>query len=281
MDWIDNFTAIIQLMCAVNFGYIATSYPEKLYKIFFDYKRLVSKPYRKTINKNEIIVNYQSSKELDTEDSLYIVTKKEFEIFKKKSQEFIEKKEAWEKKRCQLKKEINKKKKANGVNDFFLFISIYSVMEMILIALIQSTKYSFFLIFLVILNIEVLEYSFYLLASIWKSKMDKKSNCYTAIIYVYMTFIIAAIIFTFIYLKIFEHTDYFTLSAMSINICLSGCVILPFIPMLSTTFHVWFFIQKKSKEVEKSLSELKKKEKELKEISKKANKNIIIEIENS
>ncbi|OWP31613.1 hypothetical protein CBG55_10340 [Prevotella intermedia] len=143
MDWIDNFTAIIQLMCAVNFGFIATSYNEKIYNMFFKHTLLVDRPYRKIVDINRLVVNSETSKEMVPKDSSYGITNEEIEEAQKALEELNEAIEKWNKESCNLNDKINKEKNINGAGNFFLFISIYGVIEMILIALIQSSKYSF------------------------------------------------------------------------------------------------------------------------------------------
>lgn len=264
MDWIDNFTAIIQLMCAVNFGFIATSYNEKVYDMFFKHTLLVDRPYRKIVDINRLLVNSEISKEMVPKDSSYGITNEEIEEVKKASEELNEAREKWNKESCNLKEKINKEKNINGAGNFFLFISIYGVIEMILIALIQSSKYSFFLIFLAILNTAVFIYSLGIAWLIRSHKMDERStySCFIGMISVYVCVIMATIIFTFIYLFFFEHTSYFSLPPMLINVCLSEGVILPFFPLFFLTLHIWLFSQKISKKVSEIVSEVKLNEKE-------------------
>lgn len=283
MDWIDNFTAIIQLMCAVNFGFIATSYNEKIYNMFFKHTLLVDRPYRKIVDINRLVVNSETSKEMVPKDSSYGITNEEIEEAQKALEELNEAIEKWNKESCNLNDKINKEKNINGAGNFFLFISIYGVIEMILIALIQSSKYSFFLIFLAILNTAVFIYSLGIAWFIRSHKMDKRStySCFIGMISVYGCFIIAAIILTSMY------ASDFSLPPMFINICLSEGVILPFFPLFFLTLHIWLFSQKISKEVAKIVSEveLNEKEKKLDEIKKGLEKKFTftneLEIENS
>ncbi|MFP3765172.1 hypothetical protein [Prevotella intermedia] len=277
-NWIDHFTTVIQLMCAVNFGYIAISFPRKVFDIFFDRKRLLDKPYNKLIDTERFASDLESAKKIDSNSWLYSRIRNKIEDFKEEKNDAIDTREAGYRK---IDNKIKKHKNVKGVKSFFFFISIYGVTEMILLALMSSVKepsqYLFFLIFLVFLNIGVVVYSSYLVWSVWNHKMNKKDDgaCYVGTVSVYAILLIIALVLTFLHMSFFEHTDFRALPlVMSTNIFLSGGIVLLFVPLFFSNFYLWFFTQKIKRETKEFLMEVNKKQKELQKLSDEISKKI-------
>lgn len=266
-NWIDHFTAVIQLMCAVNFGYIAISFPRKVFDIFFDRKRLLDKPYNKLIDTERFALDLESATVIDPTSWMYSRVRNKIEDLKEEKNDAVKNRKAGYRK---IDSKIKKHKNVKGVKSLFFFISIYGVTEMILLALMSSVKepslYLFFLTFLVFLNIWIIVYSSYLVWSVWNHKMNKKDDgtCYVGTVSVYAILLIIALVLTFFHMSFFEHIDFRALPlVIPTNIFLSGGIVLLFVPLFFSNFYLWFFTQKIKRETKEFITEVNKKQKEL------------------
>lgn len=131
MENLNYFTALIQLISAVNFAYITLGFEQKIFRLFFSLKRLLSQkfnPIEADINAD--IVSLQEMVPITTTDG--VCTAPKIDTLLNKYRNFHQK---WELSIKDIKVENNAIRHPKGIKSFFLLNSLYCIYDLFLIGL--------------------------------------------------------------------------------------------------------------------------------------------------
>lgn len=272
LSWMDYFTALIQLISAVNFVYIITHFPKRVFKIIFDKKKFLGDKFHKvtssinadiqSVNTINLIETTEGGTNLDAAIALV----NEYENLKKN----------WNEQINSIKTYIDKAKKVKGSKCLFLYVSLYCIVTLFNIAILQANPNDFWICSTILMNIIALGCSIYYTYVIWTFKWDAKDKvrCYVNTSNAFIVSILAVPLISGANSLIVSQVGGFPINETFVNILLSLCVFLPFYPCLMTIFFVYCHklnIKKltKGKEItrlEEKLEGLKKRKKVLENI---------------
>lgn len=170
--WLREFTAFVQLISAVNFTYMFTHFADKVYSNIFSNDEVINEKYssfrdgklekvKSSIeNMNPIVVNGHE-------------TNTKISCLKRNLEDMINK---WNQEENATQQIINNLKEAKGVKSLFLYISIYCVLDMLNMALINTVDYRPIYIYVYATNIFAFSYAILItskvICSSWKGKKD-------------------------------------------------------------------------------------------------------------
>lgn len=133
-DCLNNFATLIQLISAVNFAYIFTRFHSRIYKVYFNEEKIIRENFTSFIN--EITVDMASLQMMEP-----IKTVKGASNEKNLNQlkdDYSILFDNWNRKQDVIKSSIHKVKNAKGIKSLFLFISLFCLVDLFLIAKITS-----------------------------------------------------------------------------------------------------------------------------------------------
>ena len=121
LDWINSFTVLIQTISAVNFVFIVSHYPRRVFGIIFNENKLVKEKFKD--NTDQIVADVQSLKAMDVmilQDGRS--TQEKIESLK---QDYENLKKEWDNKLEEIKSLILRAKRVNGSKSLFLNSNSY------------------------------------------------------------------------------------------------------------------------------------------------------------
>lgn len=134
MDNLNNFSALIQLISAVNFANIKLNFHQRIFDLIANVDDIYDRKFKKIQSAIEAdIVSLNSLEPLETKDGKS--NSKHIEQLRSRYSELNEK---WDKKHSVLGEQFKKCNQQRGIKSFFLFISLYCIYDLALFAIIQS-----------------------------------------------------------------------------------------------------------------------------------------------
>lgn len=139
MEFLFNFSALIQLISAVNFANIKFRFHKKIFNILFDVKNVYKKFSDIENAMNADIVSLDFMQPIDTKDNKS--NKKEIEQLQKKYKDLFYE---WRKEYNYVNDYIKKCINVKGIKSLFLFVSLYCVYDLALLAIISIKDITYY-----------------------------------------------------------------------------------------------------------------------------------------
>ena len=236
LDLLDKFTALIQLISAVNFAYIATHFPNRVYRIIFDKKHLLEDKFSN--NTNQIEADLQSL--MAMQPITTTTGESNQEAIDSLKERYTDLHSRWETKREQIISEINTARNVKGSKCLFLSISLYCIISLFNIAILIVTRNEYWLMFTLFVNIGSLYHAVSLTRVMWTHKWDEKEDvhCYKTTLKNFSCILLAAIILGVSNWMVVCFWKGWSLIPGLVNIILSLCVLLPFYPCLISVLYI-------------------------------------------
>ena len=226
--WLEKFTALVQLISAINFAHIFTHFVEKISKIIFNEEVLVNYNFIKykegTLVKLKHDIDKMSPIQINGKSTKHIESlQKDVKLLIKQ----------WDKVKIKSRILIKRIKKVKGLKCLFLYISAFCIIDMLNMAIINVCNNHFILIFVYLLNIFSLIISLLLVYKIIFFKWGKKDDfaCYNQTWkYLVYTIVLSLFLAFFNELYVRKYGILFDISPSISSFSLLLCVILPLIP---------------------------------------------------
>lgn len=172
-SWLKEFTAFVQLVSAVNFAYIFTHFAERLFNRIFNEEEDINKKFASFRN-GQLAKVSQSIESMDTVNINGTDTDAHVQQMKDSLAKLIAR---WDKAKDKTQSIIQNSKSVKGLKSLFLYISIYCVIDMFNMAIINTVDIRIIQIFVYSVNILAFVYTIFLTGKIlynkWKEKEDK------------------------------------------------------------------------------------------------------------
>ena len=255
MTWLDSFTALIQLISAVNFVYIVSHFPTKVLSVIFNKEKLIADHFSSSTN--QINADLQS---LETMNPITIqdgrTNQAEIDSLKDK---YTSLKNDWDAKQAETERVIDTAKSVKGSKCLFLFISLYCILTLFNIGIMKACQTEFWCIETMTFNVIALGCSLYYTYIMWKHKWDGKGDveCYTSTGWWFLAVLVAAYLLSGLNSLILSWVGGIPLHQPSVDVLLSLCVILPFYPCLMTIVFIYCHERKIKNLTGKETSDLK------------------------
>lgn len=239
LDWINSFTVLIQTICAVNFVFIVSHYPRRVFGIIFNENQLVKKKFND--NTDQIVADVQSLEAMDVmtlQDGRN--TQQKLDSLKK---DYDSLKKEWDSELEEIKALILRAKTVKGSKCLFLSISLFCLLTLLNISLLTLYPCDFCFIFTVTLNILTLVYSVYLTIVMWRNKWGNRGavDCYKQSIKDYLIIVFSALLIAGLNFVLSLGLGITPASKPLANSLLSLCVFLPFYPCLMVVVYVYCY----------------------------------------
>lgn len=224
MDNLNNFSALIQLISAVNFANIKFNFHQRIFELIGNVDDIYDRKFKEVQSAIEAdIVSLNSLEPIETRDG-----KSNSTHIEKLRSGYSELSEKWDEKYSELGEQIKRFKEQRGIKSFFLFISLYCIYDLALFAIIQSfPNQDFYRIALNSLSIVTISITLgYLYKIIRQNYHQKDEQLYKITLFLSVASIIivlpiaAIIIKTESIVKTFMVNDYLSIAA----------ILLPFFP---------------------------------------------------
>ncbi|WP_251621937.1 hypothetical protein [Odoribacter lunatus] len=173
-NFLDDFATFIQLMSAVNFAYIFTSLPKTIYHSIFDEEQRRNQRF----NEFRLGILEPFRQDLDNMHSFVIDGHDTSTHIDKLNKKFVDIVDKWENIEAQTKNWTNNIKKAKGFKCLSLYISVYCIVDLFVIAAMKT--WANWYVYAYLLNFCALYYSIKITLKILRSKWKNKKNifCY-------------------------------------------------------------------------------------------------------
>ena len=229
--WLEKFTALIQVISAINFTYILTHFPKTVYDKILNEEELTNKRFQSFIDgplsKAEESIECMDPIVINGKDTIEHITQ-----LKDLLNKYLT---IWNDEKNKTEKIIQNIKEAKGIKCLFLFISVFCILDFFNIALVNIYDSQFVQVFIFWINLFSFAFtiwiSFKIVFSRWKGRED--NYCYNQtsryIFYTLIFSVVFAIINEWIIAK------YGVLLEIPIIISkaiLWLCIILPLVPCL-------------------------------------------------
>ena len=224
METLNNFSALIQLISAVNFANIKLNFHQQIFDLIANVDDIYDRKFKEVQSSIDAdVVSLNSLEPIETMDG-----KSNSNHIEQLRSRYSELNEKWDEKHSALGEQFKKCKEQRGIKSFFLFISLYCIYDLALFAIIQSfPNLDFYRLALNSLSIITILISLYYLYKIarqnYQDKDEKiyKVTLFLSVVSIIITLIIAAIIInTEGIVKTFMVNDYLPIAA----------IFLPFFP---------------------------------------------------
>lgn len=257
MDKLSNFTAVIQLIAAVNFANILFGYHKKVFRFLFNISKIINEKFGKIRESNTVNLDslrimkpIKTTEGRSTEQAINNL-RDDYEVFDKECQNKI----------ASLYALCRNFSDSNWVKSFFLFISVYSVIDITLIATIHTFNTTFTSCILHCSNIIALPITFKYIAYIIK---QKASESYKTAIRDSIIMLSAAITLSLLNSLILKYTDLiFVIPTWFNTISCISSILIPFFPCIFCFCYVSFAVNKLNEYVNTSAKEITTKSEEL------------------
>lgn len=263
MNWIDNFTVLIQLISAVNFVYIISHFPGTVFGIIFNKEKLIGEHFSASTDQiNADLQSLETMEPITTQDGRTNQTK--IDSLKR---DYAELKTQWDAKQAETERVIDTAKSVKGSKCLFMFISLYCILTLFNIGIMKSCQSEYWCVQTIIFNIITLACSLYYTYIVWKHKWDGKGDteCYISTGWTFLSVLIVAYLLGGLYSLLMFLTGGMPLHQPSVDVLMALCLILPFYPCLMTIVFVYCHERKIKKLVGKETTDLKKRQAQLHE----------------
>jgi len=191
MKELNSFTALIQLISAVNFAYIVPYFHEKVYAVLFNEDKFYSD---KITYYQDLMIADQESLKTMKDNANDGATQKAIDDLIEKCKKLSDK---WNVKMDETRNMVDWVMNRKGFKSLFLFTSLFCIVDLLNIALTNVYNYNIFFMFTYLMTIlsffYVLKLTWRILFSGWKNKDDV--FCYKrSIRYFIQSFIFAFIL---------------------------------------------------------------------------------------
>ena len=261
MIWAEHFTALIQLISAVNFVYIATHFPNRVYSMVFDENKLLKDKF--------LDFTSEISADLQSLESMSPITTDDGKTNEGKirslQKQYKTLKEQWDKEQEIILCEISNAKNVKGSKSLFLYVSLFCVLSLFNISLLSLFDCDFILFYTLILNVGVMVYSIYLSYIVWTHKWDGKSDeeCYRKTCMIFLVTLLVSLITPTIIHCIVPASGGMPIPSIVFTIIISLCVFLPFYPCILSIIFILCHEAKIKKMTGNETKQLKTKQSQL------------------
>lgn len=264
MEWLKDFMTPIQLISAVNFVYIVTHLPGKIYNLIFDEERFWNYYYWEFIN--QISADMESLKAMEpieTKDGKS--NSKTIENLKERYDLLIK---SWNSLKESFQPELDKAKNVKGFKCLFLIISLYCIIILLHIPLTalmnNNITYNFNFLFNILIVIYAIKLTYVILGDKWRNKSNFicYSNTFKYFIYSFIAVLISVIFNEF---YIHKADTIFIIPEKICNIAFIFNVLIPFYPCFFSLLYIIFIEKKIYYSFNKKSSKLKHKQYKLHE----------------
>ena len=133
MENLNNFSALIQLISAVNFANIKLNFHQQIFDLIANVDDIYDRKFKEVQSAIDAdVVSLNSLDPIETMDGKS--NSKHIEQLRNRYSELNEK---WDEKHSALGEQFKKCKELRGIKSFFLFISLYCIYDLALFAFIQ------------------------------------------------------------------------------------------------------------------------------------------------
>lgn len=134
MENLNNFSALIQLISAVNFANIKFNFHQKIFKLIANVEDIYEHKFKDIQNAIKVDrVSLDSLEPIETKDG-----KSNLMHIEQLRCGYSELNKKWDEKHTALNDQFEKFNQQRGIKSFFLFISLYCIYDLALFAIIQS-----------------------------------------------------------------------------------------------------------------------------------------------
>lgn len=267
MYWPEHFTALIQVISAINFAYIVTQFSEKVYDYIFDEFKMYNRRFNRFTE--ELEMTHESMQQMEPlETTNGNSTKGRLDALKSNCKSL---KSIWEEQKKATKDETERLKKTKGQKSLFLYASIYCIFDLFNIAVIATHPHDSFLIYSYSFNVISLLAMAYLSWVIFKDKWCKQDDkaCTSKVTTCFFIVLAGTVIFGLIN-WVATLFVCFPFIAWFVNLANILCVLLPAYPILHSivfaiysVFKVKMFAASKTKVLISELEKLNREKQDL------------------
>lgn len=256
MEALNNFTALIQLISAVNFANILFGYHKKVFRVLFNIKQTIDLKFDKVKKTTTIdLDSLQKIKPIDSTDGTS--TEASIDTLKADYESFdIE----FKTKLNTLYEDCRRASDTNWVKTFFLFISLYCVLDLLLIALIYTFNTTFTHCILHIINFATVIFIVIYVVNIFKQTSDPS---YKVAIRDCAAIVIFAVLLSGLNSILISIGLDFPIPEWVEIISATLSILIPFIPCILCFFYVSLIVKKLHKQVDAKVEELSRKSDDL------------------
>lgn len=237
MNWIDNFTVLIQLISAVNFVYIISHFPGTVFGVIFNKEKIIKEHFSTSTDQiNADIQSLETMEPITTRDGR--TNQAEIDSLK---QDYTKLKEKWDAKQAETEREIETAKSVKGSKCLFMFISLYCILTLFNIGIMKTCQSEYWCIQTIIFNVITLVCSLYYTYIVWKHKWDSKGDaeCYISTGWTFLFVLIVSYLFSGVNSFLVFLTGGTPLYQPCIDVLMAFCVFLPFYPCLMIIVFVY------------------------------------------
>lgn len=236
MNWLEHYTVLIQLISAVNFAYIATHFPSKVFGMIFDVNKLL----------NNKLFSYKMQVAADME-SLKVMQPIKTDngrsnegMIVELRDNYNEHREKWNQKQKDIEERIDTAKSVKGSKCIFLNISLFCVFALFNIATLELVYNDFMMVFALLLNLFTLLYSLFLTYIMWKHKWDGFSDvkCYRLTGLAFLLIVILALLVSGINSFAISRVGASPIPELLSNSILFFCIVLPLYPCIISVLFI-------------------------------------------
>lgn len=262
MEMLTDFTALIQLIAGVNFAFILGDFLQKALAVLFSSKKILD---AKDDELNQAMAADVSS--VNTMLPIVTVDGKTSEgALTSLKESYKELNEEWTSKREEILERINKVRDVNGFDTLFLAASIYSVLDLLLIACGNSIDSWTFDVFVMSFNsLTLLSFSVYIIR-LWRFEAKKIVN--------EGKWCIAWMLIVFVFSALFADINRLCVARGLSFLCPAWlhflfenllCVVIPFLVIFSAICFVLFYEFLFNFQIDKSVREVTEKQVKLRQ----------------
>lgn len=242
MNWIDNFTALIQLISAVNFVYIITHFPSRVLGVIFNKEKLIGEHFSALTDQiNADLQSLETMEPITTKDGR--TNQAEIDDLRNK---YAILKTKWDAKKSETEQVIDTAKSVKGSRCLFLLISLYCIMTLLNIGILKTCQSEYWCVQIIAFNVITLICSLYYTYIMWKHKWDGKGDeeCYISTCKAFLVVLMAAYLLSGINSFLVFLTGGMPLHQPSVDMMMALCIFLPFYPCLMTIVFIYCHEQK-------------------------------------
>ena len=175
METLNNFSALIQLISAVNFANIKLNFHQQIFDLIANVDDIYDRKFKEVQSAIDAdVVSLNSLEPIKTMDG-----KSNSNHIEQLRSRYSELNEKWDEKHSALGEQFKKCKEQRGIKSFFLFISLYCIYDLALFAIIQSfPNLDFYRLALNSLSIITILISLYYLYKIARQNYQDKDEKY-------------------------------------------------------------------------------------------------------
>lgn len=258
METLNNFTALIQLISAVNFANILFSYHKKVFRLLFNIRQSIDQKFDEVRKATTIdLESLRKMKPIDSTDGTS--TEASIDTLKVDYENFDTEFKA---EVATLYEDCRRASDTNWVKTFFLFISLYCVLDLLFIALIYTFNTTFTHCILHIINFVTVIYIVKYIVNIFKQTSDPS---YKVAIKDCSIIVASALILSGLNSVLISIWFCYSIPVWVEVLSTILSILIPFIPCVLCFFYVSRIVKKLHKSIETKVEELSRRSKKLHE----------------